>query len=411
MSVPVLRFPEFEGEWEEKPIGERLSKVIDYRGKAPPKSETGMPLITARNVRMGHLDFTADEYIHAELYEDWMNRGLPKPDDVMFTTEAPLGNVAQYPHEGTYALGQRIITLQAKEDKLSSGFLFQFLIGPIGQKKVDMRGTGSTAKGIKSKVFVKIPMAAPIVEEQKKIAAFLGVVDEKLAALGARKAGLETYKRGLMQKLFSRTLRFIKPDGSPFPDWEEKRLGDFCHALSGHPVAGDEIIESPNEFPLLRGINITEGSIRHSPEMDKFHGGEVEGLERFLVEAGDVVVAMDGSKVGKNVATVTEQDAGSFLIQRVTRLRVNGKNDVRLVYQHVTSHRFRNYVDIVNTSSGIPHISLKQIRDFPIPMPHPEEQTLIANALQTLDAKILTTADQITRMEGFKKGLLQQMFV
>lgn len=411
MSVPVLRFPEFVGEWGERQIGQRLSKVIDYRGKAPPKAETGMPLITARNVRMGYLDFATDEYIEQGLYEAWMNRGLPKPNDVLFTTEAPLGNVALYPSEGTYALGQRIITLQTKATELDSIFLFQFLIGPIGQNRIDKRGTGSTAKGIKSKLFVKIPMAAPSLPEQKKIAVFLGVVDARIAALRDRQAGLERYKRGLMQALFSQRLRFTNPDGTAFPDWEEKRLGDLCDALSGHPVAGDEIVEVRTDTPLLRGINITEGRIRHSEEMDKFHGGSVAGLDRFLVNEGDVVVAMDGSKVGKNVATVEEADAGSFLIQRVARLRADERNDLRLVYQHVTSHRFRNYVDMVNTSSGIPHISLKQIREFQIPTPHPDEQQKIAEALQAMDAKIQAVAGQITQMDAFKKGLLQQMFV
>ncbi|SUZ33981.1 hypothetical protein ROE7235_03762 [Roseibaca ekhonensis] len=96
-NVPTLRFPGFDGLWKTAPINDWLSKLIDYRGKAPPKTETGVPLITARNVKMGYLDFKADEYIDKDMFETWMNRGRPKPGDVLFTTEAPLGNVAQYP--------------------------------------------------------------------------------------------------------------------------------------------------------------------------------------------------------------------------------------------------------------------------------------------------------------------------
>lgn len=280
MNVPALRFPEFEGGWEEKPIGERLAKVVDYRGKAPPKTETGMPLITARNVRMGHLDFNTDEYIDQDLYETWMNRGLPKPNDVLFTTEAPLGNVALYPSEGTYALGQRIITLQTKADELDSVFLFHFLIGPVGQRKVEERGTGSTAKGIKSKLFVKISMAAPTLPEQKKIAAFLGVVDAKIAALRDRQAGLERYKRGLMQALFSQRLRFTKPDGTAFPEWEEKRLGDLAVIKTGSRDTQNRVTNG--RYPFI------------------VRSDKIERINSFAYDGEAILTSGDGVGVGKN---------------------------------------------------------------------------------------------------------------
>ena len=106
-TQPRLRFPEFQdaGEWVCEKLSSCLEKVIDYRGKAPPKSEFGVPLITARNVRFGWLDMSIDEYIEADDYEGWMSKGIPKTGDVLFTTEAPLGNVALFPSNGKFALG------------------------------------------------------------------------------------------------------------------------------------------------------------------------------------------------------------------------------------------------------------------------------------------------------------------
>ena len=259
--------------------------------------------------------------------------------------------------------------------------------------------------------WLKWPVNIPSLPEQQKIAAFLGAVDAKLSVLTAKQAALGRFKAGLMQKLFSQKLRFTRDDGKAFPEWQERRLGDFCDALSGFPVSGEDILEVGTATRLMRGANISEGAIRRSADLDRFFGGSVHGLDRFFLKVGDVVIGMDGSKVGKNVATIGPSDAGSFLIQRVTRLRNYGKNDLRFVYQHVTSPRFRQYVDVVNTSSGIPHISLKQIRDFEIPMPHPDEQKRIADALSTIDTKIQAVADQVTKLQTFKKGLLQQMFV
>ena len=110
---PHLRFPEFRnaGEWRREGLASCLERVIDYRGKAPPKSEVGVPLITAKNVRFGWLDMSIDEYIEVDDYESWMSKGIPKTGDILFTTEAPLGNVALFPSAGKFALGQPLWSL------------------------------------------------------------------------------------------------------------------------------------------------------------------------------------------------------------------------------------------------------------------------------------------------------------
>ncbi len=203
-TQPRLRFPEFRDavEWICEEISNCLEKVIDYRGKAPPKSESGVPLITARNVRLGWVDMTIDEYIDTNEYEGWMTKGIPKSGDILFTTEAPLGNVALFPDAGNFALGQRIITLRANRSKCLSEFLFQSLLGPKMQHDVDFHSTGSTAKGIKSSVFVTIGFCYPILEEQQRIADCLTALDTLITAATQELETLKTHKKGLMQQLF-----------------------------------------------------------------------------------------------------------------------------------------------------------------------------------------------------------------
>ncbi len=203
-TIPRLRFPEFReaGEWVSEELSSCLEKVIDYRGKAPPKSETGVPLITARNVRFGWLDMSCDEYIEADEYEEWMSKGIPKAGDILFTTEAPLGNVAPFPSTGKFALGQRVITLRTKAKKCLSEFLFQSLLGPRMQNEIDFHSTGSTAKGIKSAVFVKLSFYYPEIAEQQKIADCLSSLDALIAAQTEKLDALKTHKKGLMQQLF-----------------------------------------------------------------------------------------------------------------------------------------------------------------------------------------------------------------
>ena len=203
-TQPRLRFPEFQnaGEWLCEELSNCLKKVIDYRGIAPPKSESGVPLITAKNVRFGWLDMTNDEYIEEDKYEEWMSRGIPQAGDILFTTEAPLGNVALLPPSGKFALGQRLLTLRSKPERCVPAFLFHSLLGPTMQAEIDFHGTGSTAKGIKSKVFVKLNFCHPGVQEQQRIATCLSSLDALITAETQKHEALKTHKKGLMQQLF-----------------------------------------------------------------------------------------------------------------------------------------------------------------------------------------------------------------
>jgi type I restriction enzyme S subunit len=203
-TQPRLRFPEFRDakEWENIELGQCLEKIIDYRGKPPPKAPSGVPLITAKNVRFGWIDMSADEYIEADAYDAWMTKGIPRAGDILFTTEAPLGNAAMFPSNGRFALGQRIITLRCKTKKCIPEFLFHSLLGPEMQEVIDFHSTGSTAKGIKSSVFVTLSFRLPKVAEQLRIADCLTGLDANINAAGQELDTLKTHKKGLMQQLF-----------------------------------------------------------------------------------------------------------------------------------------------------------------------------------------------------------------
>ena len=396
-NVPKLRFPGFEGGWETAQISDWLNKVIDYRGKAPPKTETGVPLITARNVKMGHLDFEADEYIDSTLFEAWMNRGRPNPGDVMFTTEAPLGNVAQYPEQGTYALGQRIITLQAGIDRCDSGFLFQTLLGPKMQRKVDARGTGSTAKGIKSRLFVKIPMTAPTLPEQREIAGFLGAVDTKIAQLVEKKRLLEDYKKGCMQQLFSQKIRFKDDTGNDFPDWEEKPFGQVVRRSKGKFDPRKDI-----ETPQLIELENIES------ETGKIIGvSSLEGQKSLKIRfrQGDVLF----SKLRPYLRKYALPDFDGVCTSEIWVLQSRELNGVFLFYL-VQSEKF---MQLANLSAGskMPRAEWSVIADSEFGIPHPDEQRKIADFLSALDRKIDLVGQELDHARGFKQGLLQQMFV
>jgi type I restriction enzyme, S subunit len=90
-----------------EPIGDLIECLIDYRGRTPPKVASGIPLITAKVIKSGRIEKDQLEYVSEETYERWMRRGMPQPGDVLVTTEAPLGEVAQVGPDPRIALAQR----------------------------------------------------------------------------------------------------------------------------------------------------------------------------------------------------------------------------------------------------------------------------------------------------------------
>ena len=129
--------------WQSQQLGE-LCRFIDYRGKTPEKTASGLRLITAKNVKMGYLQETPMEFVAPESYESWMTRGIPKIGDVLFTTEAPLANVAQLDTDEKVVFAQRVIVLQPTANNLDRTFLKYLLLSDVAQNRILGQGTGAT---------------------------------------------------------------------------------------------------------------------------------------------------------------------------------------------------------------------------------------------------------------------------
>jgi type I restriction enzyme, S subunit len=191
------------GDWEEIRIEEKLAEIIDYRGRTPVKTDAGVPLITAKNIREGYLDPEPREFISEKTYTTWMTRGIPKPGDLFFTTEAPLGNVAKVP---SYRLtpGQRIITLRPDTQQLDSDFLYWLLTAPRSQAKIRGRAHGTTVIGIKQSEFRKIEFRFPSVSEQKAISSQLNILQQATNDAEKHLFRLREMKKGLLSKLLDK---------------------------------------------------------------------------------------------------------------------------------------------------------------------------------------------------------------
>ena len=178
-----------------------LCNIIDYRGKTPEKVESGLPFITAKNVKMHYMSLEPREYISKETYDKVMVRGFPKEGDVLFTTEAPLGNVCRIPNFDTeFYIGQRIVTIQT--DKLNSTYLEYALSDKEFIKKYMGKSSGSTVKGIRVRLLEQLTIPVPPRVLQEEFATFVLQVDKSQLAIKKSLEELETLKKSLMQAYF-----------------------------------------------------------------------------------------------------------------------------------------------------------------------------------------------------------------
>ena len=197
-------------DWEEKNFLDCISKIVDFRGRTPLKLGTNWNeekseylALSALNVKKGYIDDTVDaHYGNEELYNIWMKVNELYKGQVLFTTEAPMGNVAQVPDDKPYILSQRTIAFVPDYTLLQDDFLAVLLSSADVQKKLDVLATGGTAKGVSQKSSKSLDVKVPCLAEQQKIADCLSSLDKVIEKQKATLAAWEGLKKGLLQQMF-----------------------------------------------------------------------------------------------------------------------------------------------------------------------------------------------------------------
>lgn len=187
-------------EWTEYKLEDCTEALIDYRGKSPKKSNSGIPLVTAKIIKGGRIE-TPTEFIPEADYEGWMRRGIPRAGDVVMTTEAPLGEIAQLDGKKV-ALAQRVVTLRGKSGFMDNDFLKYLMLSEPIQQELRNRSSGTTVVGIRQSELRKVPLPVPPLAEQHEIAAILRSIDDKIANNRALAADLEAMARTIFKSWF-----------------------------------------------------------------------------------------------------------------------------------------------------------------------------------------------------------------
>ena len=280
--------------------------------------------------------------------------------------------VVQY-YKGRFLTADNRIATSLDTTLLNNKFLYYCMLNQMKLISSFYRGSGIKHPEMAKVLDLEIPV--PPLPVQEEIVRVLDTFTELQAELQA-----ELQKR-LQQYNYYRD-NLLSFEGRKDVEW--KKLGDVTDLLSGFPFDSTQFTNTG--IRLMRGMNIKRGQLCFNEKDDRYWKSE-EGLEKYIVQENDIVISMDGSLVGRSFGMVKKEDLPLLLVQRVARVRSSVFN-INYIY-HCINNWFPDYVDKKKTQGAIPHISMKDIYNFPIPAPSLEEQERIASILDRFET--LTT--------------------
>jgi type I restriction enzyme S subunit len=391
--------------WEIETMLGISRQIIDYRGRTPKKlgMEWGggdIPALSAGNVKKGFVDFSEECYFgSAELYRRWMTKGDVAKDDILFTTEAPLGNAALVPDDRRYILSQRTILLQVDQQRASSTFLFQMILSDGFQRMLADYSSGSTARGIQRKKFELLLVALPPPEEQRAIAAALSDVDALLGGLDRLIAKKRDLKQAAMQQLLTGQTRLSGFHGK----WEVKRLGDLAEIISGGTPRTNE--------PLF-----WNGGIKWCTPTDitRFAGKYLTETERTISRAGlntsGAVMLPVGALLLCSRATIGElKIAGAPICTNQGFKSLVCRPDVCSEFLYYSLLTMKQQMIERAFGSTFLEISTRNVFTLEVAAPPIDEQSAIAAVLSDMDAEIAALEARRAKTRALKQAMMQEL--
>ena len=385
MIEPKLRFKADDGsqfpDWEEKTLGDIGTAKMCKRVLKEQTSEKGdVPFY-----KIGTFGGTPDAFISRELYEELKTKySFPRKGNILLSAAGTIGRTVVYDGQDAFFQDSNIVWLD-NDDSVLDGFLLQFY-----NKTSWNNLEGGTIKRLYNGLFLSKVIHVPSIPEQQKIAEFLSTIDTVIEKQKETVSAWEERKKGVMQKLFSQEVRFKADDGSEFPEWEEKKLGDVCEYRKGQSV-GVNYVGTENMNQNFSGVDSLDST------------NEVKGVTYCV---GDTLM----SNIRPYLKKTWKADRNGVCSTDVLVFRpVNVDSD--FLYYNISSEKFVLYVMTGVKGSKMPRGDKGHIMEYDMLTPCLAEQQKIADCLSSLDEVIENQKATLAAWEELKKGLLQQIFV
>ena len=400
-KAPQLRFSEFNGDWKTDRSDHFL---IRYVNPVEVQLDTQYEQIGIRSHGKGifHKEpVTGRElgnkrvyWVHPEAFT--VNIVFAWEQAVALTSNAEKGFIASH----------RFLMFLPKENRVDLKFILLFFLRKRGKSLLELASPGGAGrnKTLGQDNFAELQLTLPNKEEQEKIASFLGAVDTRLTQLRRKHKLLQTYKRGVMQKIFSQQIRFKCDRGKPFPDWEMNRIDNFLVRYN-NPVD----VQLDAEYSQI-GIRSHGKGIFHKEPVT---GRDLGNKRVYWVHPRSFVINIVFAWEQAVALTSNEEDGFIASHRFLMFLPKNNKVNLQFVLLFFLGNRGKSLLELASPGGAGRNKTLGQqnFSELQVTFPTLKEQEQIADFMTAIDQKIEAIAKQIELTEQFKKGLLQKMFV
>ena len=393
MNIPKLRFPEFKGEWEEK-------KLSDFMTRLTRKNSNNE---SSRALTISSVDGLIDqgEFFKKQIAsKDTSGYYLLKKGDFAYNKSYSVGydygSIKRLDRYEDGVVSTLYICMSLTSDT-NSDYLTHYFDSMKWNKSV----SEISAEGARNHGLLNIPtesffqtkhFLAPTLAEQQKIADFLSNVDSIITAETKILKTLQKKKKALMQKLFTRQLRFKSDDGKDFPAWEEKKLGECVEILDSQrkPIESKERANRKGEYPYYGASGI------------------IDYIDDYLFEGESILLGEDGANIINRNSRLAFIATGKYWVNNHAHImKANADNLNYFICEYLESLDYSK----ICAGSAQPKLTQDVIRNLTIKAPCKEEQQKIADCLSSMDSLIQTQQKVVTTWQQRKKALLQQMFV
>jgi type I restriction enzyme, S subunit len=403
-KIPEIRFPEFKGDWEHKELNELLSES-KKKNTALKYSKDEVLSVSGEMGIVNQIEHLGRSYAGESIH----NYGVVEVGNIVYTKSPlkanPYGIIKI--NKGKAGIVSTLYAVYKINEKTAYGdFLdyYFFLDANTNRylRPLVKKGAKNDMK-INNEYVLHDRIYAPTIPEQKRIANLFSVLDNKINELKEKKALLEDYKKGMMQKIFSQEIRFKDDDGDAFKEWEEKKLGKIGKAFIGLTYSPNNVVSSGGTL-VLRSSNIQNRVLAFD---DNVYVKANISEKNFVKENDILICARNGSRslIGKSALIKKENEDCAFgAFMSIYR------SDYNLFFYHVFQTDIFDKQITQHLGATINQVTSKSLNSFVFPVPSLPEQTKIANFLSKIDAKITTVNEKIEETKEFKKGLLQKMY-
>ena len=409
-------------EWVSYKIEDCMDAIIDYRGKTPKKVPAGVPLITAKIIKDGRI-LPTEEYIAEKDYESWMRRGIPQSGDVVVTTEAPLGEIAQLGSEKV-ALAQRVITLRGKKELLDNCFLKYLMLSHSTQTRLKARASGTTVQGIKQRELRKVELTFPPIHIQRSIARILGTLDDKIELNRRMNKTLEGMAAAVFKSWFidfdpvrakseGRDTNLPAEIGALFPDsFEDSELGPIPIGWTVAPMKDLADVNASSikkDYPhaKMQYVDISSVSQGSLDQTTIYDLADAPSRAKRLVQTGDTIWSC--VRPNRKAYLYIDQPSDNLIVSTGFAVLSPFAVPASYLHQWVTTQAFVDYLTTYATGAAYPAVKADTFETAKLIQPDDGVLKAFHDLVGPLRARIAHNQRQNRRLAGLRDTLLPKL--